>query len=174
MSDPFVGAIISGAVSLFSMGEERDSGQAAGAAIDRQTQKQIESEKLQGRIAEVKNARERIEQTRQARIAAARIQAYGQSQGMGVATSGVSGSVGSVRSQMGTNVGFINQQETFAQQASMAMQESAQAGGEAARYMAEAQQWNTIGGLANQAFKDFGGWTTVFGGNTNKSATGGK
>lgn len=163
--DPIVGALISGAFQLISASNQSD-------AINRQADAQRESADLQkqaeqakARSAEVESARQRVEQMRQDRIRRAMIEGTTTNQGIGKSTSGVVGSTSSSQSQASSNIGFINQQESFAQAASTAMQGAADATSRAGVAGAEAQQWQMWGGLANKAFDQFGGFTTIFGGN---------
>lgn len=169
--DPFVGALISGAFSLFAGSEQADATNRQADAMREGAQAQKEAEQAKARIAERENARARIEQAREARIRVASIQASTGASGIGAGTSGVAGSVSSIGSQAGSNIGFINQQETFAGQASAAMQRSADATARAGVASAEGAQWQQIGGLANAAFSQAGGFTTIFGGNTHKAVS---
>lgn len=166
MSDPFVGALVSGAFQLLSMGEQNDAADRQASAMQESANAQRQAEAAKARISERENARQRIQQAREARIRAASIQASTSAAGVGAGTSGVAGSVASVGSQTGSNIGFINQQETFAGEASSALQRAADATSRAGVAQAEGAQWQQIGGLANQAFTQFGGFTTIFKGNT--------
>lgn len=126
-----------------------------------QGQKSLEAQKqaqqAQSRAAQVAAQRERLQAMREARIKRAQILSSAGVQG--VSGSGVQGSVSSIGSQLGANIGYMNVQEGFAQAASMANQQAANA-------MSSAASWQAIGGLAGKAFDASGGFTTIFGGNT--------
>ena len=171
MCEPITLALISGGLQVASMMQQSEAADRQASAMQEGAQAQKEAEQAKSRIAERENARARIEQAREARIRVASIQASTGAAGIGAGTSGVAGSVSSIGSQAGSNIGFINQQETFAGQASAAMQRSADATARAGVASAEGAQWQQIGGLANAAFSQAGGFTTIFGGNTHKAVS---
>lgn len=158
------------AMQVMSMGAQQDAAQEQSQALHDQAAAQKESEKAKARMAEVDAARQRVAQVREERIRRAQVISSAGNQGLGMSTSGVAGSVSSVGSQAGANIGFINQQETFAGDASKANQNAADASARAGVSAAEGAQWQTIGALGSSVFKDAGGFTTIFGGNTIKQA----
>jgi hypothetical protein len=157
-------------LQAFSMIQQADAADNQAGAMRESTDASKRSEAAKARMAEVEAARQRVSQVREERIMRSQIIASAGNQGMGSGTSGVSGSVSSVRSQASANIGFIGQQETFAGQASAANQASADAIGRANAFQAEGAQWQQIGGLAGTVFKDKGGWATIFKGNTHDPA----
>ncbi len=168
--DPVTVAIVSGGLQLFSAMQASDAADRQAGEIRAGNEATKAARDAESRIAEVRNARERIEQAREARVRAASIAAATTNQGIGAGTSGVAGSLGSVRSQASSNIGFINQQESFAGEASRLLQVAADHSSNAATAGAEGAQWQQIGALAGQAFGQAGGFTTIFGGNTIKKA----
>lgn len=158
------------AMSVMSMSAQQDASQEQASAMRDQAEAQKQSEQAKSRMAEVQAARERVSQVREERIRRAQVISSAGNQGLGAGTSGVAGSVSSIGSQAGANIGFINQQETFAGDASKANQNAADAAGRAGVAAAEGAQWQAIGAFGSSMFKDAGGFTTIFGGNTNKQA----
>lgn len=132
-------------------------------AANRQADAQRAASAAQGRSANVEAQRARIQQVREARLRRAQVVSAAEGSGLGTGTSGVGGAVGSIASQMGSNIGTINQQQTFAEETSVALQKSADAG-------VEAQQWQMIGNFSQSIFTQQGGMTTIFGGNTSTKA----
>jgi hypothetical protein len=120
---------------------------------------QREATAAQGRSASVEAQRARIAQIREARIRRAQVLSSGTNSGLGFGTSGLGGAVGSISTQMAENIGTINQQQTFAQETSAALQK-------ATDYNVEAQKWQMIGQFSKSIFDNAGGFTTIFGGNT--------
>lgn len=145
--------------------------QQAAKAQKQATAAQMEAQAAQQRGASVAAQRERIKTVREARIARANVLAGGMGMGFGSDTSGIVGATSSIQSQMGSNIGYINQQETFAAQASEANRQAAGFTSQAIGHQAKAQQWQAIGSLASSAFGAQGGWARVFGGNTFSQAT---
>jgi len=124
-----------------SIGSSVMQSKAQGKAADAQR----ESQQAQQRSASANAQRERIKAMREARIRAAQIEASAGAAGMGQLSSGVAGSIASIGSQAGANIGQINVQEGFAEEASLANQRAANA-------MADAAQWQAIGGIATNIF----------------------
>lgn len=136
-----------GAVSAYN---QYQAGQDAADA-------QKKAQQAQSRSAQVAAQRERLAAMREARIKRAQILSSAGVQGVG--GSGVSGATSSIGSQLGANIGYMNVQEGFAQAASKANQQAANA-------MSSATNWQAIGGVAQNIFQSQGGFTTIFGGNT--------
>lgn len=148
--------VVSAAVGVYSAVQQANAAEDAAAA-------QKKANKAQQASASAAAAQERIKQARAARIAAAQAEQAGVLGGMGAGSSIISGAVGSASSQMASNIGQINVQESFAEQASIWNQKAADA-------MSSAAQWQSIGNFAQgiaswgagQAFKTPG---TLWGGN---------
>ena len=134
---------------------------AQSSAAKKQAKAQGEASDAQGRAANVEAQQARIAQVREARIRRGQVVASGTNAGMGVGTSGIGGATGSISSQMGSNIGSINQQQTFADETSAALQKSTDAG-------VKMQTWQQIGNFSQSIFNQSGGFTTIFGGNTSK------
>lgn len=153
------------AVAAVSIGASIYSGKQQAKATKQAAAAQREATAAQGRSASVEAQRARIQQVREARIRRAQVLSAGTNAGLGMGTSGIGGAVGSIASQMGENIGSINQQQTFADQTSAALQQ-------AADYQVKAQKWQTIGNFSQSIFNQAGGFTTIFGGNTPTKAGG--
>lgn len=145
---------ISAAATVYSANRQSKAAKQQAAA-------QREATAAQGRAANVEAQRARIQQVREARIRRAQVISAGTEGGLGTGTSGMGGAVGSISSQAASNIGTINQQQTFAEQTSAALQQ-------ATDYGVKAQQWQMIGSFSKSIFDQQGGFTTIFGGNTNK------
>lgn len=143
---------VSAAATVYSSNKQAKATKQAAAA-------QREATAAQGRASSVEAQRARIQQVREARIRRAQVLSSGTNAGLGTGTSGIGGAVGSIASQMGENIGTINQQQTFAQETSAALQQSAD-------YQVKAQKWQMIGNFSKSIFNQAGGFTTIFGGNT--------
>jgi hypothetical protein len=105
----------------------------------------------QQRIADVNAQKERIQAAREARIRRAQILASSGNQGIGAESSGVSGSTSSIGSQLGANIGTINTIQNYAQQASKANQQAADA-------QAMGAMWQGIGNISGSMTD----WTKIF------------
>lgn len=125
------------------------SGQQQASAAKKQAQAQNEANRANQAAASAQAARQRVEQARAQRIAAGRAVQAGVNTGGGVDSSKVTGAVSSATSQAAANIGAINVQETFAEQASQALQR-------AANYGAQAAKWQAIGGFSKSIFS----WST--------------
>ncbi len=164
-------------VGVASAAMSYSSGQSAASAAEQQAaaqQQQATSVKeanaAQQRSANVQTQQERLRQVREARIARARVLSSGINAGMGVASTGISGGVSSITSQMGANIGTINQTQTFASQTAAAQQQAADFGSQAAMFgakaqanQAEAAQWQQLSGLGFSAADKLGAWDKIMG-----------
>jgi hypothetical protein len=163
MSGVLVGAAVIGAAGAVYSANKQS------AALKNSANAQREATQAQSRSASVQTARDRMAQIREARIRAGAIGAAGGSEGVGQISSGIAGSISSIGSQAGSNIGAINVAQGFAQTASNAMQVSTD-------QQVKAQRWQQIGAISSQvastAFTQAGGFTTIFGGNTIKKAGG--
>lgn len=135
MSGVIIGAAVIGAAATIYSAD-----QASDAAKD-QAAAQRDASAAQGRMASADAARERIKQAREARIRAATIQGAASGIGLGAGTSGLSGSIGSISSQMASNIGTINQTEGFAAEISAANQRGADAQADMMKW----QAWGNVG-----------------------------
>ena len=143
-----VGTAVGAASTVYSANKQAKATKQAAAA-------QREATQAQSRSASVQAARDRMKQIREARIRAGAIAGVAGSEGMGMGTSGVAGSIASIGSQTGSNIGQINVTQGFAETASNALQRSAD-------YQVEAQKWQMIGGISKSIFSDLGGSKTIF------------
>lgn len=144
------------AISAVGVGLSYEQGKEATAS-------QQAAQESQRRAASVESARSRMSQIREARLREARVRAQAGAGGMGQASSGVAGSIASIGSQLGANIGAINVQEGFAEAASASMQSAANA-------QVKQAQWQAVGQTGQSIFTQRGGWTSIFGGNTSKPA----
>ncbi len=152
MPAAIVVAAVSAGATIYSANKQAQATKQAAAA-------QREATAAQGRSASVEAQKARIAQVREARIRRAQVISAGTNTGLGAGTSGIGGAVGSISTQMAENIGTINQQQTFAQQTSDALQLST-------NKQVEAQKWQMIGQFSKSIFDSAGGFTTIFGGNT--------
>lgn len=133
-----VGALIVGAY------EQHEAAQAAGRSADAQK----EALKVQQKQANVEAHRARISQIREARIRAATVAAGASNAGAGTGTSGAQGAEGSIYSQAASNIGFINQTQTFSEQVSIFNQKAADEQSNIATHQANAAIASSIGSAA--------------------------
>ena len=115
---------------------------------------QKEAAKQENNLASLENRKARIKAVREARIARAQTIAQGEAAGA-LNSSGVAGGTSSIQSQLGSNIGFANQQEAFSKnitglqnQAIIAQNKASTAG--------------AIGNLAGSIFTQMGGFDTIF------------
>ena len=148
MSGIAVAATVSAAATVYSSKKQAKAAKQAAAA-------QREATQAQSRSASVQAARDRMSQIREARIRAGAIAGSAGAAGVGQASSGVAGSISSIGSQTGSNIGQINVTQGFAEIASTALQRSADS-------QVEAQKWQMIGGISKSIFSDLGGSKTIF------------
>lgn len=132
------GAAVGAATTLYSASQQAD-------AAEEQAQAQRESTAAQQKMSSANAARERLKAIREARMRAGAIAGDAGAGGVGQASSGVAGSIASIGSQAGANIGAINVQEGFAEIASQANQRAADA-------QADAAQWQAIGSIGTTIF----------------------
>lgn len=137
--------------------------QSAAEAASQQAAAQQEANAMQQKSANVQAQRSRVQQLREARIARARVLSSAANMGIGAASTGVSGAVSSIESQMGANVGAINVTQTFAEAASSASQRAASWGSVAQEKTAVAAQWQGLAQLGFQAGGQLGAWEKLIG-----------
>ena len=159
------------AISAFSTMKQMSAAKDAKKAGRQQAEAQRNAEMARGRQSEVEAQRQRISQVRESRIRKAQVISSTGNEGLGFAgTSGNVGAVSGITSQTASNIGFIGQQQGFASEISDYNIQAGQAGSDMATAQATGAQWQTIGGIGNSIFQAKGGWTTIFGGNTHKTA----
>lgn len=127
---------------------------SAAVSYDQQQQAAAEQEKAQraqARAARAQADRERQKAVREARIKRGMMEQAAGGAGMGGASSGVAGGRSAIGSEAGANVGYINQQESFAQAASRANQRANDAMGRAAT-------WGAVSNVSSTIFDKMGGW----------------
>ena len=171
--------IISLGFSVFSSiqqhNAQKKAANDAAAAAHQQADLQAQAEQARARMSEVDAQRERVKQVREGRIRSAQVISSTGNEGLGFAgTSGNVGATSSIVSQVGNNIGNINQNMGFASEISnynIAAGQAGAAGAEAqARGTANAAMWQSLGSVSDSIFQAKGGWTTIFGGNKNTTA----
>jgi len=140
-------------ISVVGLGLSYLQGEEAKQLEEDRSQSSKRAEEAQQRAANVKAQQERIKQTREARIARAQVISGATTSGIGAGSSGISGATSSISSQLGANIGSINVAQTFAEQASTANQQAANAASAGAIAGIQAQQWQTISGVGQSIFK---------------------
>ena len=139
MSGVVIGAaVIGAATTVYAADKQADAAKKQAAA-------QRESTAAQQKMSSANSARERLKAIREARMRAGSIAGGAAAGGVGQASSGVAGSIASIGSQAGANIGAINVQEGFAEMASVANQKAADAGAEMAK-------WQGIGAIGQTIF----------------------
>jgi len=131
-------AVIGAAATVYSSNKASD-------AAKKQASAQRDSQAAQGRMASADAARSRIQQAREARMKRGQIIGAGASSGLGSGTTGITGAVGSIGSQLASNVGTINQTESFAAEIGAANQRGADAQG-------DIMKWQAIGNIGSTIF----------------------
>lgn len=125
-----------------------DQQQKAGRAQER-------AERIRQKQADAQNRRQRIQQLRQARIARANAIAAQSGTSGGMASSQALGTTASIQSQLGSNLGFMNQQQGFNQAIGQQNIRASQA-------MTNAGTAQAIGGVASGVFEAQGGYEELF------------
>lgn len=142
---PFItaGAAVAGVVMSAKSAKDQAKAQKASIAA-------------QGRMSDYEARRARISAVREARMQRAAVESTAGAAGVGPSSSGVLGATGSISSQLGTNIGYQNVMQGFAQQASIANQQAADAA-------ATGAMWGAVGNIAS-SMGGPGGWQKIFGG----------
>lgn len=164
-------SIIGIAISAFSAVQQMGAADDAADAAGQQADAQRKAEQARSRQSEVEAQRQRIQQIREGRVRRAQVISSTGNEGLGF--SGTSGSVGAtagITSQVASNIGNINQSQGFASEISTYNIQAGQAGADMAQAQANGAMWQKIGGVGDSIFQAKGGWTTIFGGNTHKTA----
>jgi hypothetical protein len=123
---------------------------------------EAEQQRIQQAQADAAAQRERIQQQREARIRRASVINATANTGAGFSgTSGLVGAESSIQSQLGYNIGTINQTQSFAAQISAANQREQDALGAARKAETTGQAWQNIGSsifhVGSIGSKRFGG-----------------
>lgn len=159
-------AAISTIVAIGSLGVAGASAVAANKNAKKQVAAQNEALAYQRKQNDLAAARQRRDAIRQARVARAQAQNAAASQGV-MDSSGNIGGLGSIQSQLGDNLSFLDQYNRFSDMGSEAL-------GRANVYGQRAQLAQTVGNFAMSVFSNadvIGNTATkIFGG---KQATGG-
>jgi hypothetical protein len=149
--------------------DQADAARAQAAATERQAEAQRKQAEIAQRKADMDNARATRAAIRQSRIARASVMNTGANAGT-FNSSGVLGGVGSIGSQLGSNMGYFTGQQDANAQITAAQGQQADAiiaGGYAAADAQVAQgnaaQAGAIGGLGQSIFNAAGGFKTIFG-----------
>jgi hypothetical protein len=159
-------------ISAFSTFQQMSASSDAADAAHQQADLQAKAEQAKSRQSEVEAQRERVKQVREGRIRAAQVVSSTGNESLGFSgTSGNVGSTSSITSQVGNNIGNINQNMGFASEISGYNIAAGQAGTRIADAQADGMMWQKIGGVGDSIFQAKGGWTTIFGGNKAKTAT---
>jgi len=158
-------------LSIIGMIRQRKESEKAAKSARQQADAQRKAEQARQRQSEVDAQRERVKQARENRIKRAQVISSTGNEGLGFSgTSGNVGAVSSVDSQASSNVGYINQQQGFASEISGYNIEAGNAGTSLFTAQAKAAQWQQIGSVGKEIFEGYGGFGTIFGGNTHKTA----
>jgi hypothetical protein len=111
----------------------------------KQAQAERKAQEIEQRRANALAQKEKYQQVREARINRARVMSSAATAGLtGAGTSGAQGGWGSVQSQMGENIGTINQMQGFSNAVS-------QQNMIASRQASKSQMWAGIGNMFSQA-----------------------
>lgn len=162
------GLAMSGVSMMQQMGAADDMREAESRRMAAQT-KMNESQQRQ---SDVEAQRQRVAQVREERIKRAQVLASTGNTSMGISgTSSLQGSTGSLGTQMGANIGYINQQQGFATEQSGYNQEMGAASSSIFTAQNSAAGWQQIGSLGGSLFSAGGGFSTIFGKKTATTAT---
>lgn len=140
------GLIAAGVAAAGAVASYQQQSRAADAAQE-QAKNQRAAQTVRQRMADRETARQRRESIREARSARGRVLAQGATQGTSQ-SSGVAGAMGSVQSQAGYNISFLDQQQDLAGGASMFSQRAADARSKQAGYQAKANLFSSISSSA--------------------------
>ena len=148
-----IGTVFSAVSYLKQRREEKKAQKAEKARADIARRKEESAQRME----QVKAQRARVEEQRKARLRQGQILAQGGSSGLGMTgTAPMLGALGSVSSQMSSNIGDINVAEGFSQEQSgyntaMARQEE-----KIGESQARASGWQQIGTMASNLPNTFG------------------
>jgi hypothetical protein len=132
--------VLQGVGAVASVAGTIQSGKASKKAAAAR-QRSLEAQR---KIAEVKNARERRNAVREARIKRAQALSVGTQQGAG-GSSGLTGATSSIGSQLGSGLSFLDTSKSLSNEANIFSQASA-------GYSSEANTWAGIAGLGSTIF----------------------
>jgi flagellar biosynthesis component FlhA len=151
------GTIASLAFQGYSMLKQRSQQKKAAAASRAQAEQYKAAEESKARYSQVQSQRARVQAQREARIRHGQILAGMGTSGLGMTgSSSFTGAMGSVSSQLGTNIGDINVGEGFAQEQSQYNIAAASYGQKALEAESRAAGWKQMGTMAENIGGQFG------------------
>lgn len=107
---------------------------------------QRKAEKVREKQSVIAAVRERRQQRARASVLQAQQQAQGFSSGIGQGSSVIQGTVGSLGTQLASNMGYSGQQQALSSQAGQFSQNSAMFQSQANQYNAQANMFSSLGG----------------------------
>lgn len=141
-----VSSVVGTAYSIYSSKKQADAQEDAAEA-------QRQRQQVEQNVANLKAERQKKEQIRRARSERGEVLNIGATRGVSQ-SSGVQGGAGSVMSQLGGNLSYMDRQQGMANQASIFSQR-------ASAFQSQANQWGArsqmASGVAKSAFGTFGG-----------------
>lgn len=126
-----------------------NSARAAGRQYDAQKKESIYNRQIQNNRA----AKERRDAIRAGRLASANLAQMAENTG-GSSTSAALGAMGSIQSQINSNISFLDTNQKLSNQA-------ASAAGEAARFGYQAQLWSSVSQVGQTVFNAAGGFGAI-------------
>lgn len=159
--DPFTVALVGGIVSGVSAYKQYEAGKDAADATRRQADETRRQGQIAQRQADIQNARQMRAAVRQARIARASVVNTGANAGT-LTSSGVTGGVSSIGSQLQSNLTTFNQLDQFNDEAVASQTAAGVAAADATIAKAESAQWGALGQLGGTVFEGAGGYKTIF------------
>lgn len=139
---PAIPAITAVTAAVGAVASYQQQRRAASAAQE-QARNQRAAQTVRQRMEDREVARERRQAIREARAARGMVLSQGATQGTSQ-SSGVAGGLGSVQSQMGYNISFLDQQQDLAEGVSMFSQQAADAGSRASQYQARSRLFSNV------------------------------
>ena len=127
--------VVKAVTNVFTGGDQKAAAKRAERLAQQEQKLREQEKKARDRMAAVEAARARTKQMREARIQRAQLLAQGAGMGLGVeGTSPLTGALGSISSQLASNVAAVNMQQTAgltlgnlqSQQASLQAQQQSQ------------------------------------------------
>jgi hypothetical protein len=144
-------ALSAGGLALQAVGTMQQQG-AMGDMQDAENNRIAAANKVaesEQRQSDVAAQRARVAQVREARIRAAQVTAS-LSQAGGAGTSSLATGAGTIGTQMGANIGFINTQQSFAGEQSAANKEYGKAASDVYTAQNEMQGWSSVSALGKE------------------------
>lgn len=159
--DPVTISQVGLALSAVGAVTQYTAAQSQKEAMNRSAAEQRKQFAAQQRIADIKNARERANMARQARIARGALAQQGANRGVSTST-GVMGGMESVSTQAATNLGVFGAIEANQQDIISSQIGQAGATADAGRAQADSIMGGTIFTIGGALFKEGGGFKTIF------------